>query len=290
MVSVPAFAQSVHGESFGASPSFDTESQDEVQDKSVQDESVDTAWVRRYNGPGNGEDYSLDIVVDGSGNVYVTGGSGATGIENFDYATIKYYPNGDTAWLRRYNGPGNDIDGASAIAVDGSGNVYVTGGSDATRFENFDYATIKYYSNGDTAWVRRYNGPGNDYDGAWGIAVDGSGNVYVTGTSETDSEIYDYATIKYNLEGETLWVRRYPGPELDDYAPALAIDDSGNVYVAGSIYSTESNYDYLTIKYKADGDTSWVKRYNGPGNDIDGASAIAVDGSGNVYVTGASVL
>ncbi len=244
-------------------------------------QSVDTAWVRRYNGTGNGYDGAYAIAVDGSGNVYVTGHSSG------DYATIKYYPNGDTTWLRRYNGPGNSYDGASAIAVDGSGNAYVTGYSWGSATSE-DYATIKYYPDGDTAWLRRYNGPGNDYDYAYALAVDGSGNVYVTGTSDTDSEIYDYATIKYNLEGETLWVRRYPGPELDDYAPALAIDDSGNVYVAGSIYSTESNYDYLTIKYKADGDTSWVKRYNGPGNNEDVAFATAVDAFGNVYVPGGS--
>jgi len=85
----------------------------------------------------------------------------------------------DTAWVRRYNGPGNSTDYAYAIAVDGSNNVYVTGMSwDSVTIE--DYATIKYYPDGDTAWVRRYGGPGNLYDWAYAIAVDGSGNVYVT--------------------------------------------------------------------------------------------------------------
>jgi hypothetical protein len=81
--------------------------------------------------------------VDGSGNVYVTGGSVGSG-PGQDYATIKYYANGDTAWVRRYNGPGDNSDGASAVAVDGSGNVYVTGGSvgDGT---GGDFATIKYF-------------------------------------------------------------------------------------------------------------------------------------------------
>jgi len=102
----------------------------------------------------------------------------------------------DSAWARRYDGPGNSVDGAFAIAVDTSGNVYVTG--DSWGFGTLDdYATIKYYPNRDTAWVRRYNGPadGDDYVNA--IAVDGSGNVYVTGPSVGSGTYYDYATIKY---------------------------------------------------------------------------------------------
>jgi plastocyanin len=157
----------------------------------------DTAWVRRYNGPGNNSDDASAIAVDGSGNVYVTGGSRGS-VTYDDYSTIKYYPDGDTAWVRRYNGPGNYYDWASAIAVDGSGNVYVTGYSHGSGTGS-DYATIKYYPDGDTAWVRRYNGPANSYkyDVARAIAVDGSGNVYVTGGSEGNGTGFDYATIKY---------------------------------------------------------------------------------------------
>ena len=113
--------------------------------------------------------------------MYVTGMSYGSGTA-YDYATIKYNSSGDTMWVRRYNGPGNSDDEATAIAVDGSGNVYVTGYSDGSG-TCYDYATIKYNSSGDTMWVRRYNGPGNSNDEANAIAVDGSGNVYVTGYS-----------------------------------------------------------------------------------------------------------
>jgi hypothetical protein len=131
-------------------------------------ESVDTAWVRSYNGTGNDADEAFAIAVDDSGYVYVTGYSyGET--DNQDYATIKYYPNGDTVWVRRYNGPGNAGDWARALVIDSSYNVYVTGRSTGSE-ANFDYTTIKYYPNGDTAWLRRYNGLANAMDDAYAIA------------------------------------------------------------------------------------------------------------------------
>jgi hypothetical protein len=215
-------------------------------------QSVDTAWVRRYNGSGNSDDYANAIAVDGSGNVYVTGWSYGSGT-GYDYAIIKYYSNGDTAWVRRYNGAGNSNDYANSIAVDGSGNVYVTGESEGSG-TGYDYATIKYYSNGDTAWVRRYNGPGNGYDAAFGIAVDGSGNVYVTGRSYSSGTSEDYATIKYDPNGDTAWTIRYDGPaNSNDEAYALIVDNSSNIYVTGSSRGSGTGYDYCTIKYAQTG-------------------------------------
>jgi uncharacterized delta-60 repeat protein len=236
-------------------------------------------WVARYNGPGNGEDGASAIAVDSSGNVYVTGSSSGSSLV-LDYATIKYSPNGKQVWINRYNGPGNSLDWASAIAVDGSGNVYVTGHSKGSGTD-YDYATIKYSPNGNQLWVARYNGPGNGEDWALAIAVDGSGNVYVTGQSKGSGTDRDYATIKYSPNGKQIWVNRYNGPDNGwDQASAIAVDSSGNVYVTGT--------DYTTIKYSANGKQLWVKSYNGPGNGYDYAWAIAVDGSGNVYVTGQS--
>jgi hypothetical protein len=93
---------------------------------------VDTAWVRRYNGPGDFADYGRAITVDNDCNVYVTGSSAQSGSypNNYDCATIKYDSDGDTVWIRRYNGLDNCDDGAGAIAIDSSGNVLVTGWCD----------------------------------------------------------------------------------------------------------------------------------------------------------------
>jgi uncharacterized delta-60 repeat protein len=236
-------------------------------------------WVAR-NYPGT----AYAIAVDNNGNVYVTGACNASGIS--DYGTIKYNSLGQLQWAANYNGPGNYSDSATAIAVDNNGNVYVTGGSYG-QGTSYDYATIKYNANGQQLWIARYNGPGNGEDVATAIAVDNNGNVYVTGFSDGQGTERDYATIKYNSNGQELWVARYNGPgSWGDEATAIAVDNNGNVYVTGGSYGVTCS-DYATIKYNANGQELWVRRYNGPGY-YDEATAIAVDNNGNVYVTGYS--
>jgi len=139
-------------------------------------------------------------------------------------------------WVIRYNGPGNGIDNAYSMAVDGLGNVYVTGSSYGGSGNTDDYATIKFNSAGVQQWVVRYNGTGDYWDEAYSIAVDGSGNVYVAGRSwgGVYSE-YNYATIKYNSAGVQQWVKKYVGLEPsnhEDWARSIAVW-AGNVYVTG---------------------------------------------------------
>src|SRR5580765_5558891 len=131
-------------------------------------------------------------------------------------------------------------------------------------------------------WTNRYNGPGNGSDQATSLAVDGNGNVIVTGFSTND-----YATIKYSGSGVPLWTNQYNGPgNGTDRAIAVAVDGSGNVIVTGSSFGNGTSDDYATIKYSAAGVPIWINRYNGPGNYADEATALAVDGNGNVFVTG----
>ena len=236
-------------------------------------------WAARYNGDANNSDEALAIVADNSGNIYVTGYSYglATGE---DYATIKYDPNGNQLWVSRYSGP-SGIDKAVDIAVDNAGNIYVTGFSDGNS--GFDYATIKYDSNGNQLWAARYDGPEQGNDAANALAVDNLGNVYVTGYSFGNGG-NDYATVKYDPNGKQLWASRYS----NGYANDVAVDNSGNIYVTGESTGSGSGQDYVTIKYGPSGNQLWEARYTGPNGDYDSAAALAVDNSGNVYVTGSS--
>ena len=115
----------------------------------------------------------------------------------FDYATIKYNSNGDTVWVRRYDGPGNGDDRAWSIAVDGQGDVYITGDSYNNDSTREDYATIKYNSSGIQQWFARFDGRQSSHDYCFKIVVDSSNNVYVTGGTDYDTTHYDYGTIKY---------------------------------------------------------------------------------------------
>ena len=198
-------------------------------------------------------------------------------------------------WTNRYHEAINTYSAATAVAVDGSGNVFVTGYSAGSNGRDFDFVTIKYSNAGAPLWTNRYAGAVDGWDSPSSIAVDRSGNVIVTGTSDHNGNDSfhtnsDYATIKYSNAGVPLWTNRYNGPaNASDQPGGVAVDGSGNVFVTGASIGVGSEFDFATIKYSAAGVPLWTNRYNGLGNDADAAGAIAVDSSGNVFVTGYSV-
>jgi len=249
-------------------------------------------WAERYNGTGDDMDVSDAIATDSLGNVYVTGDSEGAGTGR-DSVTIKYDPNGVEDWVARYNGAGSSSDGTGGIAVDNLGNVYVTGGSDGFGTDN-DSITIKYDPNGDEVWAVRYNCPENKGDGTGYIALDDFGNIFVAGLTDVNYgpliTSIDYLVIKYDSQGNEIWVARYNGPaDAIDIPVGMGMDGAGNVYISGtSTDHFETYYNYLTVKYGPDSNEPvWIARYDGP-NRSDNVEAMAVDDLGNVYVTGYS--
>ncbi|MFI5406804.1 MAG: SBBP repeat-containing protein, partial [Nitrososphaerales archaeon] len=251
------------------------------------DSSGNIKWIRTYNGPANENDQAYDIEIDHFGNVYVTGGSTGIGT-NHDFATIKYDSLGTEQWVLRYNGPGFDSDIAGHLTIDPDGNIYVSGSS-LNPGTSYDIATIKYNDLGQLQWVRRYNGTANGNDMSQGLGVDLSGNVFVTGTSDSTGTGSDYVTIKYNPSGNAEWIRRYNGSADDaDIVSSLSLDLSGNVYVTGWSFGNGTQSDYATVKYNTNGTEQWAARWDDPANSFDYANEAAVDENGNVFVTGIS--
>jgi hypothetical protein len=190
-------------------------------------------------------------------------------------------------WVARLDTSANS--GASAIVLDASRNVYVTGYSNAGQGSDNDYATVKYDTGGHQQWIARYNGPANGNDFADAIGIDSTNNIYATGWSEGVGTGYDFATIEYDPNGHKVWSARYDGPVSgDDGASDMATDTAGNVYVTGSSYGVGNQQDWATIWYDKNGD-EWVVRYHGPTAGNDYPSTLALDAAGSVYVTGASM-
>jgi uncharacterized delta-60 repeat protein len=245
---------------------------------------VSESWSHRYNGPVN-LDIAYSVALDAGGNVFVTGESQGVGT-NVDFTVLKLSPSGALLWESRYHG-GSGADRARALAVDSSGNAYLTGESLGST-SGFDYATAKFSPSGELLWSKRFTSAGNANDFARAIVLDSQSNVIVTGGSNgSPNNSANVTTIKYDSNGNEIWTRTFDGPGgFRDEGFAVVVDEFDNVYVAG-IGRPASNLDMMLLKYDSAGNLQWSRFYNGPGNGDDNANAIAYR-AGFVYITGSS--
>lgn len=213
---------------------------------------------------------------------------------------------------------GGGMDAVTSIAVDGAGNAYLAGWTTSIDFPTVN--PIRPANGGGVdAFVAKLNAGGNGLvyctylggrgdDRAFGVAVDSSGNAYVTGwTSSTAfptaapvqsslSGSRDAFVAKLNSSGNALIYSTYLGGSANDTGASIAVDSAGNAYIAGSTYS----YNFPTLSaYQTSNrgqQNAFVSKFNPfgglvystylGGNGTDGASGIAVDSSGNAYITG----
>jgi hypothetical protein len=205
----------------------------------------------------------VGLVVDYKNNVYVA----ATGVAREgreSYMVVKYNSDGREEWTADYDESRDQYDLAPTdVAVDVSGNAYITGSRSQSAFEpSYDCLTVKFNALGIQQWAARYNGPNNDQDYPSALRVDGLGNVYVTGVSFNASTGDDFATVKYNTDGVEEWVVRYNSPDnASDWATALVVDNWGDVYVAGRIGGDNSGY-ITMIKYTQEENSNTPRAYN----------------------------
>jgi PQQ-like domain len=239
-------------------------------------------WVARFNGPANDFDGAAAVSVARDGTkVFVTGTSFWNGDAASGMATVAYRASdGAQLWVARLNGPAGNT-GASAIVSPGGNRVFVTGEVQSKQI-TAEYGTMAYNATtGARLWARRYAG-----QGAKSIAVSPDlKKVYVTGESHGD-----YGTLAYSARtGALLWARFYGGRRSFDFANSVAVSPGGTVLVTGgSRAPSPLNTDYATVAYSPGGHQLWVRRYSGPGNHSDIASAVAAPGNGRAYVTGTS--
>jgi hypothetical protein len=275
---------------------------------------------------------SVGLAIDSSNNVYITGFSYYS-TESTGYSrcvTIKYNSNGDEEWISIYEPVYDNWVQPSAIVVDNSGLVYITGGDGTKSGQIINYnnfVTISYDTDGLMQWDVFYYG--NQYGWATGkdISLDLDNNVIITGDC-WEPEGHEIVTIKYNNNGNLIWdshlvtqsysftpdhiaidsgnnsivtcngfheyqIVKYDqsGNELwvvNTIKPEdLAIDQEDNIYVTGyfDIFGNY-DYDYSTVKYTPEGTQEWLIQYNGVDDYSDYSKAIALDNSGNVYISG----
>ena len=233
------------------------------------------------------------LALDAGGNVVVCGPYREVVESGMDWLTTKYSSTGVPLWTNRYSGPvWGDL--PSAVAVDASGNVFVTGFSARgdPPYGHPDFATIKYSSAGEPLWTNYYNGPADNSDLAHSVAVDTNGNVYVTGQSEIgrlidppngDWPTNDCVTIKYSSAGVPLWTNRYYRPgDLEDVGRGVTLDASGNVSVFASLsLGGMGPSTFARITYSSAGALLQVKTYGSFGS----WPRYAHDPSGNLIIT-----
>jgi uncharacterized protein (DUF2249 family) len=288
-------------------------------------------WAIKIGGSTN--DYSYAVGVDALGNSYITGffstvadfdpGAAVVNLAasgGNDIFLAKYDAAGNYVWAKRMGGGSNDQ--STYMAVDAAGSSYITGYFAGTVDFDPDAGTAniasagsndifmaKYDASGNYVWAKRMGGV--SLDDPYGIALDGTGNIYLAGgflgTADFDpgagvlnlvsSGTYDAFLGKYNASGDLVWATKVGGAGADFFC-ALTVDALGNIYTTGYFGGTSDfdpgagtqnltssgGADIVLAKYDAAGNYVWAKNMGGPFDDI--GFAIAVDATGNSYITG----
>lgn len=301
---------------------------------SIKAQTPNWEWIKSANG-GNNNVGAYSTATDNQGNIYVTGsynadsitfgaftivnagGQALSGSNGIDYYLVKYDGMGNVLWAKGAGGLYDDY--GQSVATDAAGNVFVIGffSSDTINFGTNslvnigvlpnvpDIFIVKYDATGNVVWAKKTGGIFGDR--GYGIAADASGNVFVTGSY--DSQITFGSTVlnsggsyncmfivKYDTGGNVLWANSAnSNSSSNSFGFCTSADAAGNVYVAGSCANGPVNFGTTTItnsgsddvfiaKYDSSGVLQWVKKAGNVGNES--AKGIKADATGNVYLTG----
>jgi hypothetical protein len=186
------------------------------------------------------------------------------------------------------------------VAVNQVGDVFAAGfvsgafpGFTNTGSGSPDAFIAKYDANANQTWVKQFGTA--DVDEIKSVAVDGRGDILITGNTTGEFPGFTHSTsfadvfvAKYDTNGNRKWLKQF-GTSEDDYATSVAVDSSGNVFIAGyggqfTGFTSAGGYDAFLTKFDADGNQIWLKQFGTSREDA--ISDLVADGNGNVVVVG----
>ncbi len=225
---------------------------------------IQQAWVAKYNnGIPNGNHQALKMTLDTAGNIYVLGVS-ANANTNTGYAVVKYAPNGNQLWAARYDSTNHPTATPTGFALDNSNNIVVTGSA----------ITARYDPNGKLLWTAPYSGTA--------VAVDVGENVHITGVSS------NFTTMKLSPTGSNIWSETWTYKGLKNLSQAIALDGSGNVYVAGLVTEIVPRLNYQIVgllMYNSSGSQIWNNNFDQDISfTIPNVVGLVTDGFGSVFM------
>jgi hypothetical protein len=239
-------------------------------------------WVARYAGPFNYAEGPF-LQVDRAGNSYIAGTHVIN--DSINILCVKYNTSGVQMWAALYKYPGEGYFDPFGLALDSSGNAYVISDYGPGFTSPLNGLIVKFNSlTGSPVWARTYVG---DY--GWsafrGIKIDRLNNICIAGWSDTS-----HLVIKYNTDGDTLWVRKYHPPSCREVSRfACALDDSLNIIFTGirTHYYFSSSYDsVLVVKYSSNGVLRWESTYSSGLTNANWGEYITADQNGGLYIGG----
>ncbi|MBX7242869.1 MAG: S8 family serine peptidase [Bacteroidia bacterium] len=229
--------------------------------------------------------YKVFSLFDYSGNLVIVGNTvNASG--NSDIFITKYDDMGNILWQDTYSGTASMNDYGITAVSDIYNNIYVAG-VEGVSFSNQDIVVLKWDMNGNLVSAFQWDGVNHLADIPTSILLDVSGNLYVGGGTQTQSQFTDYVVIKLSSSGVEEWVYFYDYTGLYDFVTGMQLDNLGDIIVTGASATSLNAYDYATLKLdKMSGQQLDINRVTIPGVGLDQPSDIIKDSNGNIYVTG----
>ncbi len=287
----------------------------------IWDSTGTAGWSALFYG-NNAADQATALAIDSGGNIFVAGSTdgsihGNTTAGGIDIFLTKWLPDGTRAWSRQMGSAAYDI--GNSIAIDAANVIFMTGYTggvlhgNITNAGGYDVFLSKWDGDGEREWTREWGT--SEEDSGHAVAIDKEGNIFVAGYTDgsidgqTPAGEVNMFLAKFNNSGTKVWTRQWGSDSFSlEASKGIAVDIAGNVFVTGytdgeldgntnagaacvmcsGMHITQcfhiSCKDAFLTKFSPDGTKVWTKQWGTKYNDV--GNAVAVDGAGNIYVTG----